>query len=400
MRYDYDAVVVGGGISGLTAAAYLCRHDIRTLLLEKTEGLGGLVNTFDRHGFKFDGGARAFENSGILFPMLKNLDIEMEFVSHPVMLAISDERVELRTVVDIDRYGAMLKAYFPENAADIDKIIAEIRKITGYLDVIYGIDNPLFRDDMKDPEYLKATLLPWFLQYAKSMWKIRKLKEPVYDYLGQFTDNVALIDMIAQHFFAGTPTFFALSYFGLYLDYAYPKQGTGALAEELARYIDANGGAIRTGKGVREVYARQHSLALTTGEYVNYKKLIWAADQRTFYSMLKGADTKPVERRAALVKDAAVADSVLTVFAGVNRPPESFADKLNPHTFYTPKTAGISSLPTPKDAADNAIDDWLDRYLERTTYEISCPALRNPKLAPRGKTGLILSRQQLEIPFS
>ena len=34
---------------------------------------------------------------------------------------------------------------------------------------------------------------------------------------------------------------------------------------------------------------------------------------------------------------------------------------------------------------------WTKRYLELTTYEISCPAMRDPSLAPSGKTGLIVS---------
>src|SRR5690606_9523402 len=34
---------------------------------------------------------------------------------------------------------------------------------------------------------------------------------------------------------------------------------------------------------------------------------------------------------------------------------------------------------------------WLDSYLNLTTYEISCPVLRDVSLAPEGKTGLIVS---------
>jgi hypothetical protein len=33
----------------------------------------------------------------------------------------------------------------------------------------------------------------------------------------------------------------------------------------------------------------------------------------------------------------------------------------------------------------------LKRFLERTTFEISCPVLRDDRLAPVGKTGLIVS---------
>jgi len=69
----YDVTVVGGGIAGLTAAAYLAKSGHTTLLCEKERTCGGLVNTFERDGFFYDGGIRAMENSGVLFPMLKHL---------------------------------------------------------------------------------------------------------------------------------------------------------------------------------------------------------------------------------------------------------------------------------------------------------------------------------------
>jgi len=34
---------------------------------------------------------------------------------------------------------------------------------------------------------------------------------------------------------------------------------------------------------------------------------------------------------------------------------------------------------------------WIIDYFKHTTYEISCPALRDSSLAPRGNTGLIVS---------
>ena len=38
---DYDAIVIGAGHNGLTCAAYLARHGLRTLLLEARSGVGG-----------------------------------------------------------------------------------------------------------------------------------------------------------------------------------------------------------------------------------------------------------------------------------------------------------------------------------------------------------------------
>ncbi len=46
----YDAIVVGGGIAGLTSAAFLAKAGRSVLLCEKGNTCGGLVNTFERDG--------------------------------------------------------------------------------------------------------------------------------------------------------------------------------------------------------------------------------------------------------------------------------------------------------------------------------------------------------------
>jgi len=48
-----NMVIVGAGISGLTAAAYLSHEGHSITLLEKSDDLGGLVGSFNRDGFVF-----------------------------------------------------------------------------------------------------------------------------------------------------------------------------------------------------------------------------------------------------------------------------------------------------------------------------------------------------------
>jgi len=86
----YDAIIVGGGIAGLTSAAFLTKAGHSVLLCEKENACGGLLNTFERDGFFFDGGIRATENSGVLFPMLKKLRLDIEFVPNKISVGIED----------------------------------------------------------------------------------------------------------------------------------------------------------------------------------------------------------------------------------------------------------------------------------------------------------------------
>jgi len=79
-EYKYDTIIVGGGIAGLTAAAYLSGAGRKTLLIEKNSECGGLVNSFNRDGFIFDAGVRALEDAGIITPMLAELGIRLDVV--------------------------------------------------------------------------------------------------------------------------------------------------------------------------------------------------------------------------------------------------------------------------------------------------------------------------------
>lgn len=395
MSKTYDVLIVGAGSAGLTAGAFSVKAGHSTLVCERAEKVGGLVGSFSNEGFTFDAGIRAFEDSGVITPMLRALNISLDFVKNPVSIGIEAKSVRLAGEESLSAYADLFKSFFPAESRAIDGIILEIVKVMRYMDVLYGIENPLFLEsELKDPQYLTKTLLPWLLKYSVNIKKASKLNAPVREYLARFTQNEALIDMICQHFFADTPTFFALSYFGLYLDYRYPLGGTGVLPDKLSDYIRSRGGEIRTRSAVAAVFPAAHKAVLESGEEIHYRQLIWSADQRAFYRALQEPLPAAVPAKRELAEQSHGIDSILTLFVGSRLAPEVVNQSCGTHAFYTPVTDGLSSLASWRSVQSEGIGplkQWVVSYLEKTTYEISVPVLRDSTLAPAGKTGLIIS---------
>ena len=282
----YDAIIVGGGIAGLTAAAFLTKNGYKTLLCEKEKQVGGLVSSFSYDGFLFDAGVRGIVDSGIVKPMLKQLGIEVEFVKSIVTIGIEKEFMRVENLDNLNDYREMLVNLYPENAKDIDVILLEIRKVMDYMDILYGIENPLFKDLKRDKEYIFRTLIPWLFKFMAKSGKIKEFNLPVYDFLSKLTNNPSLVDIISQHFFQKTPASFALSYFSLYLDYEYPINGTYNLIEKIENFIIKSNGSMRTGTEIKNIDSVRKTILDQNNQEYEYGQLIWAADQNQLYNSL------------------------------------------------------------------------------------------------------------------
>lgn len=404
-KNSYDAIIIGGGIAGLTTASYLARTGKKILLLEKNRELGGLVNTFSHNGFRYEAGVRALEDAGIIFPMLKDLGIQLEVVKSNVSIGIENEILHIDSIESLAHYSDLLKKLFPDSLEDIDKLIKTIRKIMKNMEVLYSIENPLFKDLRHDTSYLFKILLPWLPKFLFTIAKINRMQLPIEDYLMSFIRNPSLRDMIAQHFFQRTPSFFALSYFSLYLDYFYPKGGVGMLSEALSKKVLSLGGEIKTETMVTNVSPANKTVTDDNGSLYSYKNLVWAADLKLLYRIadlrnLPVKVTAKIESAKSKMLHHKGGESVFSLFMQVDEPLESFGRIANGHFFYTPNRQGLGEthrgelqelLQKFEKIGKQEVLAWLDRFISLNTFEISIPGLKDKGTAPPGQTGVIIS---------
>lgn len=401
----HRTVVVGGGLAGLTAAAYLARLGCEPLVLEKSASCGGLVQSFERGGFVFDAGPRALGNSGILLPMLQDLGIELPMIRGLVSMGMGGEMVHFDDPGGAGRYLAALRRLYPGRERTFAALEQGVRTSCAMTRTLGRLPNPYFRPPLSDIPYLLGEFIPWLPSFLSVALRTGCDRRSVEAALAAMGADAALSDLVCGHFFKGTPRRFALGYFENFRDYLYPLGGTGRLAEALGAYIRARGGTIATEREVLSVRPADRVAVDRDGEAYGYRELLWAADLRALYERIEGgglpsAALRRMGAEKARFRSSSPGESVFTLFLGADLAPEWFGRKSRGHLIYTPRTEGLGDLRRERLAelkagfghlSESALREWVGAFCARSAYEISIPALKDATLAPAGKTGLVVS---------
>jgi len=70
---DYDVIIIGAGMGGLSAAAHLAVNDVKVLVLEQHDKVGGCTTNFQRGDFTFESSLHEMAGGG---PGKKNRVLE------------------------------------------------------------------------------------------------------------------------------------------------------------------------------------------------------------------------------------------------------------------------------------------------------------------------------------
>ncbi|MUL64596.1 phytoene dehydrogenase [Mycobacterium sp. CBMA 234] len=136
---DVDAVVIGAGNAGLTAAATLQQSGIRTLLVERHNVPGGTGTSFRRGRFEFETALHQLSgigkpgNPGPLFGVLQSLGVtdKIEFVrEHDLYRSVVVGSHDVTIPTDWGQASDNLEDAFPGNRIAIEKFFELVRTIT------------------------------------------------------------------------------------------------------------------------------------------------------------------------------------------------------------------------------------------------------------------------------
>lgn len=381
----FDVIIIGAGLAGLTAGAYLTRAGARVLVCEQAPQVGGLFNSFWQQGYLFDGGIKAIENSGIMLAMLRELGLldQIDLVPSPIAIIADGVLRPVRAWEDVEAYFRWLIAAWPGQEAGLRRILRDVQTVFDLLGGLLSFPIP----SLVGPDAVKAARHEWLRTHGRGLLglpRVASLLGPeLRAYLSARLDDPSLVNFMAGLFPEGTTAFFGLAYWLIFLDYYYPRQGVRAMPDALAGYTEAGGGEIRLRAKVEQVLlhaGRAAGVRLASGEEIAAGCVIAAGDLRQTLLELLPAGSLPAEMERA-VRAARYSHTAVNVYLGLDLPPEALPFEHYGHVYYLPDLQGISA------------EDRRSRpdYFLHVPQELSIPCLHAPHLAPPGKTGLIVS---------
>jgi phytoene dehydrogenase-like protein len=119
---DYDVIIVGAGLGGLSTGALAAKEGFKTLILEQSDIIGGCCSTFEVDGYKFDVGASIVEviqPLDRLFEMLggKRSDYMDLIPCDPIYSFITDDGKRFSYPTDIGACTEVIKDIAPGDVA-------------------------------------------------------------------------------------------------------------------------------------------------------------------------------------------------------------------------------------------------------------------------------------------
>jgi all-trans-retinol 13,14-reductase len=250
---EFDVIVIGSGMGGMTTAAALSRLDYKVLLLEQAQIIGGLTHTFSRDGFSWDVGLHYCgtfghdQMAGRILDWLSGGTIEFRSVGTVYDTLHFPEEFEIAVGRPAIAYKMELKEKFPDNAAEIDsyfEALLSAEEVGHMLGVKRAMPEP-FRSAHQ-----------WWNKKAIQRWCSRTTGEVIAEHIS----NPKLAAVLSAQWgtYGGNPieASFAIHaiIMGHYLEgAAYPVGGASAIANGLVPVIEATGGSARAGTPVTEI---------------------------------------------------------------------------------------------------------------------------------------------------
>ena len=368
MQENYDVIIVGGGIGGLTAANYLARAGLKTVILEQHFQIGGYVTSFHRKEYLFEGGLTSFGSNGIVFPILEELELSDKFDFTPVSRRLVTDKLSARVDSSLDYLKNALIATYPEEKAAITRYFAWANTFADGMQEMSQLE--LFMGKLGENLLHLITFPLRKPRFFASFLKNRNtIKTEIHREYFRNPELIAILDIQGYPIMTGNTL--GGMWYSFRSDYWYPLGGMQRFSNLFLENFRQCGGVAYLKTKVEQILLendRVTGVRLASGEILRAKAVLSNVDLRTTYLNLIEAGHVSEEFIAKL-KKGENSESMFTLFLGL-------------------KGKGFQASPYTIDASH------LNFYLKNpqgkmNEFAVNIPSIEDKTLAKEGETVIV-----------
>ncbi len=294
MRKEWDTIVVGAGVGGLTAAAKLVKEGQRVLVLDRNPHPGGTAYVYRRKGFSFPMGPLGFSHPERIKSILRDLGCDAPLPLCRVHYRIKAFNLDVPISLPSSQMVKELSALFPSDAEGVIRFFQDVERT-------------LSADPVSDAEVSRSFSAD---EYLHEFIKDRRLRR-ILGSLGT-EEPYSNFPLLASQWNLMTKE-------GIW----YPQEGMGSFCDRLARAVTGQAaglGELRLGVEVANIkveHGEVTGVRLKDGEEFSSSSVISNGDFKTTFLALLDSEVVPPAWHKA-VSLAKQTGSVLQVCLGID----------------------------------------------------------------------------------
>lgn len=305
---DYDVIIIGGGLSGLTAASLLAKRQLKVAVIDKNYNPGGSCGIFKRGAVTFDIGAAmlyGFGESGFNAHrfVFNCLEEPIDMIQHDLLYCVNYQDQRIFFWSDVDKFADELAEIFPSEKDNIHRFYRDMTKMYQHI----MVETPNYTTpDETDPKQGLKSLLKHPVSYAKFLGYLNKSARSLLEKYFSNPEIFNFFDKLTSTYCYATveeaPAVLAAVMFvdnhigGSY----YPAGSTLFLPGKLEKVIEENGGDMLLEREVVSILfdnEKPTGVLLDDGTEIKAPNLIYSGTVWNLYGKLIDPTHTPQEKR-------------------------------------------------------------------------------------------------------
>lgn len=400
MTRAFDVLVIGAGHNGLTAAAYLARTGLRTLVVERNSYIGGAAVSRELYpGFTYSN--CSYVCSLMRPEIMRDLDLPrhgLQVIPFAGSVTMTEDGGYLASYLDHHQNRREMARHSARDAQAYDDYSAEVLRQCRFIKDTLLMTPP-------DPVSLRPRDLRGLMQLGRrfndlgEQWMydtIRFWTMSCGDFLDQYFESDVIKGHLAGSSIIGTAlgprspgsAYVLLHHYMGEVDgnigaWGYARGGMGSVSRSLAAAVRAAGGEIRTDAPVERILVkdgRARGVVLADGEEIPARNVVSNMDvKRTFLECMDESELpEDFVRRVRNFKIRGSSGKLNIALDGVPTFPSIPDD--------CPARTGDMHVSDSMDYLEIAYDDWKSGTWSKRPYvDMMIPSLTDPTMAPPGK---------------